>query len=93
MKLFILFITYILLSFSAYSQTLEIGGKQIIFGMSEEDLAGTFWQDGGQIKSDYPYINLYEGTNSDYFINGSFYDGKLVLVNIGGEDIFRIEEI
>lgn len=86
----LLIVTVVQISFS---QTLKIGGKQISFGMSEKDLIGTFWKEGVQIKSDHPYINLYEGTNSDYFINGSFYDGKLISIWMGGELNLPIPEI
>ncbi len=78
MKLIILFSVYILFSQTVVSQTLEIAGKQINFGMSEKDLTGTPWQDGGQIESNYTYINVYEGE----YVYGSFYNNQLISIDI-----------
>lgn len=87
-------ILFIILSVSyLFSQTIELSGKQITFGMSEKELQGSFWQEDGQIESSYPYINVYEGNSAGCFVNGSFYNGKLVSVSIGGEDILPVSEI
>lgn len=92
-KTFVLFL--FVSTFALQAQNLTVSDKVINFGTSEKELIGTPWQDGGQIESEYPYINTYEGSLGDYSVYGYFIDNILVCVDVSTckEAYPTIEEI
>lgn len=78
-------ISFILLLLPLYNlegQTLEVYGQKINFGSTLKQQENTFWIDGGQIESEYSYIEIFEGEN----ITGGFYKNKLVSIYLIAND-------
>lgn len=65
---------FILIPSFILSQTLELFGQKVTFGASLSEQKNDLWKDGGQIESEYPYIEIYEGDNA----YAGLYNGKLV---------------
>ena len=68
------------------SQTIEISGNRLTFGKSFDEVKGNLWSNGGQIESDYSYIEFYECNGQVDCINGAFYKNTLAAVYISAHD-------
>ena len=75
-----LMITLLILCPSTFitAQTLELYGKKATFGTSFSEQKNNFWQEGGQLESEYSYIEIYEGDN----VNGCFYKNHLITLYV-----------
>lgn len=71
----VLIVLYLLLPLSfTMGQTLDLFGQKLNFGTSLNEQKNNFWKNGGQIESEYAYIEIFEGDN----VYGGFYKGQLV---------------
>lgn len=78
----IFILIFSLLPVYSSAQTFELLGKQITFGISDNDLSGTFWQQGSQVESEHSYIKVYEYSDDIYGIYGAFYNNKLACIEV-----------
>jgi hypothetical protein len=80
---FLVVTLFLFLPFSfIFGQTLELYGKKVTFGVSLSEQKNDFWQDGGQIESNYSYIEVYEGDR----VTGDFFKNKLISIDIIAND-------
>jgi len=63
-------------------QTLELFGQKVTFGATLSEQKNDFWQVGGQLESEYSFIEIFEGEK----VNGEFYKGQLVYLYINAWD-------
>ncbi|HEY5535160.1 MAG TPA: hypothetical protein VIL99_09540 [Ignavibacteria bacterium] len=63
-------------------QSLELFGQKVFFGSSMSEQKNNFWQNNGQLESEYSYIEVYESDN----VNGFFYKNQLVTLYVNAWD-------